>query len=401
MHTATHVRVDVYRDLAEIESVRELWSHLSVHPNSDIDFYSMIHAMRGKTATPYVAVVYRAGCPEAMAIGRIEDSKIEIKLGYAHLPSPRARILSIVYAGLLGDLSLEGGRALVSQIQQSLDQGEADAAVFRFLRTDSAVYEIATKGTKWLQRDHCVAVQPHRGMTLPEVEDGLRLRFSAKVRKNHRWQANKLLQDHQGDVRVVSYRSTPELDVLFRDVERIACKTYQRGLGVGFENTPEMRQRMGFEAGCGRLRGHILYVAGEPAAFWIGTAYKGTFFSSFMGYDPGLARYSPGMFLIMRVIESLCNSGSDREIGFIDFGLGDAAYKALLGDCEWAEGTVYIFARSAKSSVLNLVRTPLFLVDEKIKGSLEKAEVLSKIKHWWRHRTIKTAERRHQRESQC
>src|SRR5215467_6512449 len=89
------VGVRVYRSVSEIEAVREIWSQLGSHPNSDVDFYRMIQASRSQGAEPYIAVVYRGESPEAMAIGRIEQGSIELKLGYAHLPSPRARILNI------------------------------------------------------------------------------------------------------------------------------------------------------------------------------------------------------------------------------------------------------------------------------------------------------------------
>jgi hypothetical protein len=378
--------IRVFRSVDEIEAVRDIWTAWQHHPNSDIDFYLMIHHSRLNSLWPYIVLLYRDSSPEAMLVGRIEDSSIEIKLGYARLLAPKVRILNIVYGGALGNLSVENSEALLGEINSALTRGEADVAILRYLGTDCSLFQVAAKAPRILQRDHCLEPQVHRSMTLPDGIEALRSRFSAKVRKNHRWQANKLLQDHSGNVRIRCFRERSELDELFHDAEQIACKTYQRGLGVGFDDNQLMRERLQFEAGRGGLRAYILYVADRPAAFWIGTVYKQTFFSSFMGYEPSLARYSPGTFLLLKVIEGFCTGDSGREVQLIDFGLGDAAYKNLLGDSQWTEASVHLFAPSFRSLGLNALRTPLILLDGMVKSMLKKVEFLARAKHWWRQR---------------
>ena len=280
---------------------------------------------------------------------------------------------------------------MIGEIGMALDRGEADLAVFRYLRTDSPVYHAATTLPGLLQRDYCLNSQAHRRMTLSSSVEAFRSRFSGKVRKNHKWQAAKLLRDYNGDVRVRCFQSSSEVEQLFCDAETVACKTYQRGLGVGFEDTPAMRNRLHFEAARGSLLAYILYVAGQPTAFWIGSVYKGTFFSSFMGYVPSLARYSPGTFLLLEVIEGFCGGNPDCHVQAIDFGLGDAAYKSLLGDCEWNEASVYLFGFTAKSLALNALRTPVLLVDGLIKKGLDKVKFLGKVKRFWRQRAIRAS----------
>jgi CelD/BcsL family acetyltransferase involved in cellulose biosynthesis len=202
-----------------------------------------------------------------------------------------------------------------------------------------------------------------------------------------------LLQDHSGNVRVKCFQRDSELPELFRDAEVIAQKTYQRGLGVGFEDSQAMRDRLGFEARRGGLRAYVLYVADRPSAFWIGTVYKRTFFSSFMGYDPSLARYSPGTFLLLQVIEGFC-ADNEREVTTIDFGLGDAAYKQLLGDNEWQEASVYLFGPGLRSVAFNLVRTPVSLLDKVLRRALVRTNLLARVKHLWRQRARRAGENR-------
>jgi hypothetical protein len=223
-------------------------------------------------------------------------------------------------------------------------------------------------------------------MTVPESVEAFHLRLSPKVRKNQRWQAKKLEADHAGDATIRCFRDVSDLEVMFRDAEEVASKTYQRGLGVGFQNTPELRGRLELSARKGWLRAFVLYVAGVPWAFWIGTSYGQTFHSDFMGYDPAHSRYSPGMYLVMKVIAQFCNRPGADGIEEIDFGLGDAQYKEILGDREWRDASEYIFGPSMRGLAANLLRTPALLVERAARASLRRAGLVSRMKRIWRGR---------------
>jgi CelD/BcsL family acetyltransferase involved in cellulose biosynthesis len=224
----------------------------------------------------------------------------------------------------------------------------------------------------------------HRTLTLPASVDAFYAGLSSKVRKNLRWQAKKLLQDFSGDVRVHCFRQATELDRMFAEVERVAQKTYQRGLGVGFADNAEMRQRMHFEAEKGWLRVFALYVKEQLCAFWIGTQYGEVFHSNFMGYDAEYGKYSPGMFLVVRVIEDFCSQ--NQNVRQIDFGLGDAQYKEVLGNQEWQEASVHIFGPSLRGCGLNALQVPVMLLDRAARKVLQETKLLARIKKFWRER---------------
>ncbi len=199
-----------------------------------------------------------------------------------------------------------------------------------------------------------------------------------------KWQAKKLLADYSGEVRIASFASNTDLDVMIRDIEAVSRKTYQRGLGVGFIDNAETRARLRLEAERGWLRGFVLYLANQPCAFWLGTIYKGTFHSNFMGYDPAHAKHSPGMFLITRVVESLCGAEEADKLREVDFGLGDAQYKEVLGTSVWQEAGVYIFAPSAKGILLNFLKTSLGVLDRIGRKVLGRTKLLPGLKSFWR-----------------
>src|SRR5207248_1622362 len=181
------------------------------------------------------------------------------------------------------------------------------------------------------------------------------------------------------------FRETSELNTLIADVERVASKSYQRGLGVGFFDNAEIRQRLQLKATKGWLRGYVLYIKECPCAFWIGDINGKTFGSDYVGYDPDFASYSPGMYLIMKVVEGFCDRNHER-VTEVDFATGHAEYKQALSNQEHREVSVYIFAPTLKGIGLNLTRTLVGGVDQTIKKTLARTSLLRRIKKSWRNR---------------
>jgi len=140
----------------------------------------------------------------------------------------------------------------------------------------------------------------------------------------------------------------------------------------------------------GWLRGYVLYLGGKASAFWIGDINQSTFGSDYLGYDPDLGRHSPGMYLIMKVIEGFCD-GSREGVNALDFGPGHAQYKEVLSNQEWRETCLYIFAPTIKGTCLNLVRTTIGGMDQIFKKALARTNLLQKVKKVWRaHATSET-----------
>jgi hypothetical protein len=352
-----------------------------------MDAYLHTLASRPDVIAPYVITALRDDVPEALLVGRCEWTSVPIRVGYRNLSELKIRALTFIYGGQLGHLSLDASRGAVRQVLSSLKTGEADIAFFNHLHAGSHLHSCVTTMPGFRARDPFPSLRIHRAMTVPESVDAFFLRLSPKVRKNQRWQTRKLEADHPGDAKLRCFRDVSELEVLFRDVEEVARRTYQRGLGVGFVNSPEMRGRLELSARKGWLRAFVLYVAGAPWAFWIGTSYGQTFHSDFMGYNPVHSSYSPGMCLIMKVIEQFCNRTHSAGIKEIDFGLGDAQYKEILGDREWADVSVYIFGPSMKGLATSLLRVPALLVERAARAGLQRTGLVSRIKRIWREST--------------
>jgi Acetyltransferase (GNAT) domain len=378
--------VRVVRSISELEEIRSIWTLWNYHPNSDIDLYLLLMQYRHEIVRPHIIVLYRNARPEGMLIGRILSQRLKFKIGYQTVLKPKVRLLNFVWGGTLGNLSRENSEVMVREVLSSLAHGEADLAVFNNIPVDTAIHQAARQVPRFLGRDRFPASQIHRSIVLPASPEEFHARLSRKVRKNQKWEAKKLMQEFGGSVEVQCLRRPSDLERLIDDVEEIAKKTYQRGLGVGFVADDDMRRRLHLDAQDGRLRAFLLCLAGKPCAFWLGTVYQKTFHSGYLGFDPAYKSFSPGMFLTMRVIEDFCSHKDSAPIEEIDFGLGDAQYKEILGNRSWQDATVYIFGSRLRGLALNVVRTPIVLIDQFAKHALKKAGGLHKIKRAWRDR---------------
>lgn len=379
-----HLAVKVFRSISEVAEIRSVWTLWNSHPNSDIDFYLLLAQCRPEIIRPHIIVLYREGRPQAMLIGRILKQQVEFKVGYQTVLKPKACLLSFIWGGTMGNLSRENSEVMVREVSNSLRHGEADLAVFNNVRVDGEIYQATTHLPGFLGRDRFPASQTHRSLVLPASPEKFDASLSRKVRKNQKWEAKKLMQEFGASVEVMSLGRPSDLERLINDVEEIAKKTYHRGLGVGFAADEEMRRRLRLDAQDGSLRAFLLYLAGKPCAFWLGTVYQKTFHSGYIGFDPAYKCFSPGTFLTRRVIDRLCDHNVADVIEEIDFGLGDAQYKQVLGNRSWQDATVYIFGPSLRGVALNVLRTPIVLIDQLAKRALARAGALQKIKRAWR-----------------
>jgi hypothetical protein len=375
---------------AEIEKARDLWTSWSGSRDSDIDFFLYIASIRPEVLRPYVLVHNRSGVADAMLIGRLEMKSIPVQIGYRKFKTYRLRVLTFVLGALRGNASEENIDLLVGQVLKSLRQREVDLAVFEYVPVDSPLYRVVRTLPGILERGLPPEHRTHRCLELPDSSEALYKILSPKHRQNYRGKARKLLKDFAGDVRIHCYRSVSELDQAFREIEEIAAKTYQRGLGFGFAHSPEMRGRCELAAAKGWLRVYVLHVAGKPCAYWHATAYRGTLWGEHIGFDPAFGRYSPGMYLSLSVIGEMCDQKKNHDIAQINFGPGDAEYKSVLSNVSFEEGReLQIYGRTWRALGVKALCTPVVFTDRLAKRILSKTKLLSKVKRLWRDRAAR------------
>ena len=380
------IRLSVLRSVAELQSIREHWVKWQQHPNCDFEFFRTVVGSLETVVRPQVMVVFRGEAPVGMLIGRLDQSSVDLSIGYKRIISVPALSLTLLHGGWVGETSDEIAQALKNGVLQSLHAGEADFVYFNHPRTDGHLYEAVSKVAQTGATGFIGTLRNHRGMNLYPSSAEFVKHLGTKERNNQKRRARRLQEDYGEKASIVSYRAVSELETLIRDSDQVAKKTYQRALGVGFEDTPDLRERMRTEAEHGWLRGFVLYLDHVPVAFWLGTCYGQTFYSGFTGYDPDFSKYSPGMYLLIKAMEELCEQNSDGALKKADFGLGDAEWKQVLGDLEWQDAPVWIFPTTAKGFLLLSIRRVSGFLDSTGKRLLSKFQLIAKVKRAWRKR---------------
>jgi Acetyltransferase (GNAT) domain len=376
--------VKVLREIGELEEIREAWESWPGNRDSQMDpFVSFLRSNPG-SVRPHVIVVYGGGVPSAILVGRIDRGPFTSRLGYMRV-SRQAQKMVFVYGALLGNPSRETCELMLDEILKALSRGEADFAFMNFLREGSDLWQFAMNRPGLLSRDYVRITQPHFAAKLfPTVEEYYQS-LPAESKGFNKARHKKLMKDFAGRVEIRCFRDPAEVDLMAQDVEQVAKTSYQRGLGVGFVDTEEMREGLRLMAARGWLRGYVLYLGDRPCAFWVGDINQGTFGSDYIGFDSEFGKYSPGMFLTTKVIEGFCCDDGER-VSDIDFGPGNAQYKEILSNQRWHETALHIFAPSLKGISLNLTRTVVAGADQAIKKVLASTGLLQKIKKKLRER---------------
>jgi len=369
----------------DMERLRPFWEELNWHPNAEIDFYRLVNETLTGSPRPYIVVLESKDTPQGLVLGRLGEESLRCKVGYRTLRLGKVRQLSILHGGVLGCADPFVAEIAVTELMRVLRRGEADVVHFNHLAADSELFRLATRSPGFFSRDHLVRPQPHWAAALPAT----RTEFLQRLRKKHRYwvrRAEKLLDAaFPGEVSFRSFGPDWPLEQLMADVESVAAKTYQRGLGAGFHNGPVQARRLAHAAARGWLRVCVLYVANRPCAFWMGRAYKGVYYSDATGYDPAYKKFEVGTAVFLRTVEQLCAEGVRK----LDFGLGDALYKERFGDESWSESQVWIYSPSLRGGMLNVARTSIEAPALCLEALLRRTKLQQRLKTLWRRRLVK------------
>lgn len=373
--------INVFTSVEEIEVIRPHWELLQNRPNSDIDFYINILKSRHQSVRPYVVSIGDESKPEFIAVGRKEKSNIPVKIGYKVLFNIKVNLIVFIYDGLLGCNSPQVNKELIDYVYEVLTKNEVVIAKFELIDSASDLVSQIHSLIPFYSREHDFISRNHWLMPIENSIDDI----YAGLSRNHRNQLRRIIkkiENHFGSesVNIINHSAVDQLDQMFIDVESVAKKTYQRGLGVGFIDDAENRSRLHLEAEKNWLRMFVLYLEGKPVAFWWGVVYKDTFYSCALGFDPSFEDFSIGTYLLIKVLEMLCNEGVKN----LDFGSGDARYKQQFGKKSYEETNILIFSPGLKGISINLVIFLSNKINKTAKALVEKFNLADLIKRKWR-----------------
>lgn len=367
-------------NLEELESVRVCWEEWQNHPNSDLDHFKLVCHLRPEVECPHITVIERDDQPCALLVARLERTRFVPSIGYFKPIQIPAKVLTVLYHGLLGQVDEKIAEALVRHLCSLLASAEADAVAFHNLPEHSPLLQaLLLRCPRWLCEKTPVWSE-HWSMSLPEKPGFLMKKMKSKHRGWIRNRQRKLESSFPGKVSWRWMSRFDDVPGLCARLETVAARTYQRGLGAGFVDDEEHRQRFVLFAGQGLLRVQLLEIEGKVRAFWIGQVYQGVFHSSATGYDPDLRAYELGTLVFVRMVDEMVREGIRK----IDFGLGDAFYKKRFGDQYWREATVNMFALTPKGLALRSSLGICAILDGAGRLLLQRAGVLDRLKTGWR-----------------
>lgn len=374
------------RNIGEIEAIRPIWEQMQQNepfavPNADVKRYvAGIKALGGETQ-PYIVLVKYCGRPAAMVIGRIERRPMVFKLGYKTISRPTLKCLSIVYGGVLGKPSKDLCILLLNELTGALHRREIEMVFLNHLRTDSPMLELCETVPHFMTRSHFELAQPHWQTDIPGTVDEFYSRMT-KSRK-HRWYRDirNLEKMSPSGIKVVCYRDINDIEYLIDVVCRIEKSTYKNGLDIGFSDSVLNRALLVQAAKDDWLRAYVLYAGDEPCAFQLDIRYGKTQFTEYGSFDPRWGHGSPGIVLLLKVLEELCH---DPEIDAMDYGFGDAGYKEKLGTDCWSEKSVYIYAPRLHPVAVNAAMSANLAFSRVLRWTAAHLNLDSSIKRYWR-----------------
>jgi hypothetical protein len=368
----TPAAVTVARSIEHVQSLRAAWTSLAgENVRTDFDYFAWSLVEDPNVIRPHVLAVERHGRTQAILAARLSTIRLPCKLGYWTVYAPTVRAISVLHDGLLGHVDPAVTAAVVEELRSSLERDEAEIVLFRSLERGSALDRAVTTATAFATREHNARPQVRWLIKFPPTFEEYLESLSSSTRKSARNTANRLERTFGARLSIRSFRGSGDLDVFIHDAERVAVKTYQRRLGVGYSSDRRQLAQLEMLAQHGWFRGHVLYLDGEPIAFELGELYGGRFRSLAGAYDPSYARHRIGAHLQMKQIEDLARD----SVSIFDFGIGDAEYKRKLAHVSVEETDVVVYARRPRAFSLNMARSATLGISRVAEAALDRLGV--------------------------
>lgn len=381
---AAPARVRVARTPAEAIALRDAWLALGpAHPDADPGVFLAVCELREEVERPHViALEAEDGAIEALAVARLERTRLLTRVGYRTVMRPQLRSLTAVYGGLIGPPELH--ERLIAELGAALEHGEADVLRICGQRVDAPLARRLRETIPRWRREPVPAAGPRYALTLRSSMDEYWRSRSRNARGGARRLERRRTEAFGDRLQVVRFGRGADIERLMDDLEAVSAKTYHRGLGVGFERTTLQRRLLELGLANDSYRAWIMYLDGQPIAFADGLRHAGVFHLGHLGFDPDpeLRSLGVGAAVILRMIEDLT---ADPDVAVYDFGFGENEYKRRYGDESFDEADVLVFAPRPRPVAVNLSRGAVLRSVTLAKQHLGDERV-AELKRRWRAR---------------
>lgn len=142
------------------------------------------------------------------------------------------------------------------------------------------------------------------------------LKFSGATRNRLRRTVKKTLGVNGEASALREYRTRSEI-MEFRDIAiAITKSSYKQEMGWGFQESEEFARQLQVDADAGIVRGYVLFLDNEPAAYRYCRIEHDVIVDKETGYDERFAARSPGSVLLFLILQGLF---AERRFRMLDF----------------------------------------------------------------------------------
>lgn len=383
---------DIYvaKNAEDVERLRETWERLQYHPETDIDNFLTEYKSGKHNGRPHVMLLSKDGTGKTLIVGKIEDMALQFWFGYKKLEI-KTRALIVSQGGVLGEISYSSSKATIRALMNVLIEGEATIIYLSSLQMDSYIYKLSKSLPSFFTRDYF----PERGigwrLSLTGSYKDYLSTLSRNTRDNIRKFSNRVGRKYGERLSLRYYRKPEELDLIMKDTESIARKTWQRAVGVGFFDNNTTRQRYELALGRRQLYVYILYIDDKPVVFRHGLRYGNTYYGEITGMDPAYRDDRLGTILLLKMIEKLCEK---QGIKVLDFGTGgdeggNAEHKRIFCNELCEKANVCIYAPTIRGVMVNATRSFLSATKIVAKRILDYLKLKERVKRHWRQSALR------------
>jgi CelD/BcsL family acetyltransferase involved in cellulose biosynthesis len=248
--------------------------------------------------------------------------------------------------------------------------------------TESPLWRAITTGAAGklsvIERDRGV----HHVIDLPRSMEAYLGHFSAKTRSTWKRKTRKL-ESEAGPLSLVVYTRPDQVMELLATVEPVSRKTYHYHL-LGRDLSPRnenLSRNLTRWAHRGWLRGYVLFAGQRPIAYAVGSVARRRFSYDLPGYDPELAAHSPGLVLLLRMIEDLITAD---VADLLDFGGGDAGYKQLLATRSFSEASALLVRHTPYAQGVARLQRGLAATAHVAGQLLDRFDLRARARNWLR-----------------
>jgi CelD/BcsL family acetyltransferase involved in cellulose biosynthesis len=257
-----------------------------------------------------------------------------------------------------------------------LRDGQVDRIQLSWQREGSALLSVALQSCALNKFPTVLNSALHWAISIPDRPG----EFLARMKSKHRSVLRKMQRELEGafskSVFFKTFKSPADVPEALEQIEMVAKKTYQRGLGVGIRNNDEFRRRFTEDALAGRMRVWVLYAGGVPRAFRVGQVFGNTIHAGGIGHDPDLQAYRLGNILLVHAIDELSSEG----VKIYDLGLGNAPYKERFGTASWTDVTLSIYSGRFRSRLTRKAILADSTINSALRSILNRLEATATVR---------------------